>query len=147
MSPKRAAFVLALLFCSVADASSEDLVVEGTEITKEEGQLFQTIVKFDKSFHYSKKAKRYYRIDTETKAKLPILVELVFSKADGLYFGEFISYSVTVQPDSSIVTYAFDAGTANRGEGTVMVTPRGVIKTERSCGVSACIVQIVNHWC
>lgn len=136
-----------LIASSFICVAAEKLTVEESVLSGDEIKYFKTITKYDKSFHYSKKARRYYRIRPETRSKQLILVELVFEKTkdDQLYFGEFISYNVSFEPDSSIVKYTFDAGTGNRGEGTVMVVPNAVVQTEWSCGVSDCALEVKKN--
>ena len=135
-----------LIASSQIGEATEKMLVEESVLTKNEIKMFKTITKYDKNFHYSKKAKRYSRVHQETQTKLPVLVELVFEKKDDqLFFGEFIGYDVSFEPDSSVVRYEFDAGTGNRGEGTVMVLPDAVIQTEWSCGVSACILEVKRN--
>jgi hypothetical protein len=136
-----------LIASSIVTQAADRLVIEEGPLTKEEVTMFKRISKFDKSFHYSKKAKRYYRIHPETKTKLPILVELKFEpdKGSQLLFGEYISYEVSYQPDSFVVDYAFDGGTGNRGEGTVLVATKEVVQTEWNCGVSACILEVKRN--
>ncbi len=142
---RTAAAALMLASSALAGVVADSVVVEETNVTKDERQLFEAIAKADPSFHWAPRARRYYRVHPETKTKLPVLVELVFGPpTDGLYFGEFVSYAVTVDPDSSVVTYAFDAGTALRGHGTAMVTPGGVVRTEQSCGTTDCSVRVTR---
>lgn len=115
-----------------------------SKLTAEEAAILKRISKVYPEFHYSEKVLRHYRFYLETWTKVPFLVEHVFPR-DGLLFDRYISYSVTFEPYTSLVSYSFDAGTAHRGEGTIFVTPRAVIKIERSCGVTACITQILRN--
>jgi len=126
--------------------AAEKVAVEESALTKDEIRMLKNIAKYDKDFHYSKKARRYSTIQKETKTKTPILVELVFeNKGEHLYFDEYIGYGVSFEPDSSIVKYEFDGGTGNRGQGTVMVLSKTVVQTEWSCGVTACILQVKKN--
>jgi len=135
-------FITSFHICEAA----EKVTVEESTLTKDEIRMFKSIAKFDKNFHYSKKARRYFTVQKETQAKTPILVELVFeSEGNHLYFDEYIGYGVSFEPDSSIVNYEFDGGTGNRGQGTVMVLPKTVVQTEWSCGVTACILQVKKN--
>jgi len=130
-----------IISCNICEAT-EKVTTEESTLTKDEIRMFKTIAKYDKNFHYSKKARRYFTIQKETKTKTPLLVELVFeNKGDHLYFDEYIGYGVSFEPDSSIVKYEFDGGAGNRGQGTVMVLPKTVVQTEWSCGVTACILE------
>lgn len=115
-----------------------------SKLTTDEAALFKRISKVYPEFHYSDKVLRHYRFYFETWTKVPFLVEHVFPR-DGLLFDRYISYSVTFEPYTSIVSYSFDAGTAHRGEGSIFVTPLAVIKIERGCGVTACITQILRN--
>ena len=124
--------------------ASEPLISE-SKLTMEEKKIFQTITKVYPSFHYSDRVRRYYRLHSETKQKIPLLVELILPKENGFYFDEYLSYSVTFDPYTHTVTYSYDAGTASRGNGTIFVTPRAVIKVERGCGVTACITQVLRN--
>lgn len=124
--------------------ASEPLISE-SKLTMEEKKIFQRIIKAYPSFHYSDQVRRYYRLHPETKQKIPILVELILPKKNGFYFDEYLSYSVTLEPYTHTVTYSYDAGTASRGNGTIFVTPRSVIKVVRGCGVTACITQVFRN--
>lgn len=145
MNFRRLLPVLLLTLCVANSAHAENLGVEEGDITKEELALLQSIAKYDKSFHYTSRAKRYFRIAEATGEKLPLRIDLIFNKTDNLYFGEYISYDVSIEPDSSIINYSFDAGTGWRGEGTVLVTSKGVIQTEKSCGTSGCEIQVFRN--
>lgn len=136
------AIALSLGLLSAAVAGS---FVNESKLTDVEKTIFKRISKVDPSFHYSDKVRRHYSLHPETKVKVPILIEFVLPKKDGLYFDEYISYGMSLDPVTSLVTYSFDAGTANRGKGTIFVTPRAVIKVERSCGVTVCITQILHN--
>lgn len=144
MSCKPIVLTLALFLGLSSAAASADLFVEETGLTGEESELFQRIASVDPTFHYSGNVRRYYRLHPETKNKLPVAYELVFRAKDGIYFDEFVSYTVQFDPDTGTVNYAFDAGTAYRGNGTIMVTPAAVIKIERSCGVTDCSTEITR---
>lgn len=135
---------IALSFWLISAAVAGSFVKE-SKLTDEEKTIFKRISKVEPSFHYSDKVRRHYSLHPESKVKVPILIEVVFSKKDGLYFDEYISYGVSLDPGTSLVTYSFDAGTANRGKGTIFLTPQAVIKVERSCGVTACITQILRN--
>lgn len=135
-------FITSFNICEAA----EKVTVEESSLTKDEIRMLKTIAKYDKDFHYSKKARRYFTVQKETKAKTPLLVELVFeNKGNHLYFDEYIGYGVSFEPDSSIVKYEFDGGTGNRGQGMVMVLPKTVVQTEWSCGVTACILEVKRN--
>lgn len=136
------ALALSVALLSAAVAGS---LVSESKLTDEEKTIIKRISKVDPSFHYSDKVRRHYSLHPETKVKVPILIEFVLPKNDGLYFEEYISYRVSLDPVTSLISYAFDAGTANRGKGTIFVTPQAVIKVERSCGVTACITQILRN--
>lgn len=128
----------------LSSGASEPFASE-SKLTAEERKVFQNISKIYPSFHYSDQVRRYYRLHSETKQRIPILVELILPKKNGFYFDEYISYSVTFDPYTHTVTYSYDAGTASRGNGTIFVTPRAVIKVERGCGVTACITQVLRN--
>lgn len=135
-------FVAILSFSLSPSSEASESHASESKLTMEEKKIFQTITKVYPSFHYSDRVRRYYRLHSETKQKIPILVELILPKENGFYFDEYISYSVTFDPYTHTVTYSYDAGTASRGNGTIFVTPRAVIKVERGCGVTACITQV-----
>jgi len=50
-----------------------------------------------------------------------------------------------IDEPAGIVTYEFDAGTAHRGRGTIVVTPLDVVKTEFSCGLSSCATRVERN--
>lgn len=136
-----AALVLVVTLSSCADDAS----VSESPLTPEEAKLLQRIAKVDPSFRYGDKVKRYFSRDPETKHMVPILIGLVSPRTDGLYYGEYISYDVTMSPYNDFVLYSYDGGTANRGEGIFLVTPRSVIRVERGCGVTACITRAFQN--
>jgi hypothetical protein len=142
---KPSVLIIGLALSLSAVAAEETLFVEETDATGEELRVLQKIAEYDNAFHISTHVKRYYRVHPETHVKQPVLIELVFPKKDNLYFDEFMSYAVSIDPDTSVVNYSYDAGTASRGLGTVLVSPSAVIQTDRSCGLSACTVQITRN--
>lgn len=70
---------------------------------------------------------------------------MVLPQERGLYFGEYISYVLTINEPSGTIIYEYDAGTANRGRGTILVTPKEVVKTEFSCGATSCAIRIERN--
>lgn len=104
--------------------------------------MLQRIAKFHDDFHFSDKARAFHELDAEQKLGPPRLVELIFERKDDLYFGEFVSYSVTLDSGASLVNFHFDAGTAYRGSGTFLVTKTEVIKTVIYCGTDGCTTEV-----
>ena len=145
MKPCQTLIAFVLSFGLLHSCSAADPLVAESGLTDDEAKLFNRIAKVDPTFHHSNRARRYYRIHPETKEKLPILVELVLPTKNGIYFDEYLTYTVTLDPRTSVVSYTYDAGTANRGKGTILVTPHTVIKVQRGCGVTACITQIFRN--
>ncbi len=137
------AFVLAV--SPAAAQSVAGMGVEDTPLRPSEMKLMQRIAAVDPSFRYADRVKRYFRIHPNTKNRIPLRVEMVLPQTNGLYFGEFISYQITVDEPAAMVTYQFDSGAAHRGSGTILVTPQEVIKTERSCGTSTCQVRVERN--
>lgn len=104
--------------------------------------MLQRIAKFHDDFHFSDKARAFHELDAEKKIGPPCSVELMFERTDGLYFGEFVNYSVTLDPHAPLVSFLFDAGTAYRGHGTFLVTKTEVIKTVTYCGTDGCTTEV-----
>ncbi|MGE0557020.1 MAG: hypothetical protein AB7E73_05505 [Burkholderiales bacterium] len=119
--------------------------VEDTPLRPSEMKLMQRIAAADPSFRYGERVKRYFRIHPTTKNRIPLRVEMVLPQSNGLYFGEYISYQMLIDEPASIVTYQYDAGTANRGRGTILVSPRDVVKTELRCGSTACMTRVERN--
>ena len=141
-TPGISALLLALLPLA---ASASGMGVEDTPLRPSEQKLMQRIAAVDPAFRYGDRVKRYYRIHPTTKNRIPLRVEMVLPKSGGLFFGEFISYVVTISEPAGLVTYEYDAGTANRGRGTILVTPKDVVKTEFSCGATACATRVLRN--
>ncbi len=140
-----AMLVATLVVWPVAAQTTSGMGVEDTPLRPSEMKLMQRIAAADPSFRYADRVKRYYRIHATTKNRIPLRVEMVLPQSNGLYFGEFIRYEVLVDEPGAMVTYQFDSGAAHRGSGTIVVTPRDVIKTERSCGTSSCQVRVERN--
>lgn len=119
--------------------------VEDTPLRPSEVKLMQRIAAVDPSFRYGDRVKRYFRIHPTTKNRIPLRVEMVLPEERGLYFGEFTRYEMTINEPSGTVTYEYDAGTARRGRGTILVTPKDVVKTEFDCGTTSCATRIERN--
>lgn len=137
----RSALVLGLPGAAFASAMG----MEDVPLRPSEFKMMQRIAAVDPAFRYGERVKRYFRIHPVTKNRIQIRAEMVLPRSNGLYFGEFTSYSMTIDEPGGIVTYEFDAGTAHRGRGTILVTPKDVIKTEYSCGISACVTRVERN--
>lgn len=139
---KTALLALVLLIPVSALAEDRQSVVRSWTLTKEQRNMMRRIAKFHDDFHVSAKARAFHELDADKKLGPPCLVELIFERQDGLYFGEFISYSVTLDPDASLVSFHFDAGTAYRGYGTFLVNKTEVVKTVTYCGTDGCATEV-----
>jgi hypothetical protein len=140
---KALSVILAWLLPVVAMATG--MGVEDTPLRPSELKLMQRIAAVDPSFRYGDRVKRYYRTRPNTKNRIPLRVEMVLPQERGLFFGEYISYAITINEPTGLVTYEYDAGTAKRGRGTILVTPKDVVKTEYHCGASACTTRIERN--
>ncbi len=132
-----------LMICLTAIASG--MGVEDTLLRPSELKLMQRIAAVDPAFRYGERVKRYFRIHPTTKNRIPLRVEMVLPQSGGLYFGEYISYTMLVNEPAGTVTYEYDAGTAKRGRGTLLVTPQEVVKTEYRCGATSCTTRIERN--
>lgn len=119
--------------------------MEDVPLRPSELKMMQRIAAVDPTFRYGERVKRYFRTHPVTKNRIPLRVEVVAPQSKGLYFGEYISYSMTIDEPAGIVTYQYDAGTAHRGRGTILVTPKDVVKTEYHCGISACTTRVERN--
>jgi len=126
-------------------ASASGMGVEDSLLRPSEIKLLQRIAAVDPTFQYGDRVKRYFRIHPTTKNRIPLRVEMVLPQSGGLYFGEYISYVMTINEPSGTITYEYDAGTAKRGRGTILVTPKDVVKTEFGCGTTACTTRIERN--
>jgi len=134
-----------LLVFAATTASATGMGVEDTPLRPSEQKLMQRIAAVDPSFHYGDRVKRYYRTHPNTKNRIPLRVEMVLPQEDGLYFGEYRSYVITINEPAGTVAYEYDAGAARRGRGTILVTPGDVVKTEYRCGLSSCGLQVERN--
>jgi hypothetical protein len=126
-------------------AVASGMGVEDTPLRPSEVKLVQRIATVDPSFRYGERVKRYFRTHPMTKNRIPLRVEMVLPESGGLYFGEYIRYVMTIDEPSGTITYEYDAGTAKRGRGTILVTPKDVVKTEYACGSSSCAIRIERN--
>ncbi len=140
-----ALFVVALIATPVVAQPMAGMGVEDTPLRPSELKLMQRVAAVDPSFRYGERVKRYYRIQPTTKNRIPLRVEVVLPQSGNLYFGEFINYVMVINEPAGTITYEYDAGAANRGRGTILVTPKDVVKTEYGCGVTACITRITRN--
>lgn len=127
-----------------ADGMAQGMIAEKSTLSPEEEMLFKRIQQTDKGLHYSHQVKRYYRLDPETKNKIPQWVALQFTSVAGLYFNEYQSYEVSFRPDSKVVHFQFYAGHAYHGEVTAVVTD-AVYLTEYICGTNGCSTQVKKN--
>ncbi len=134
-----------LISAGAACAQAIGLGMEDVPLRPSELKLLKRIEAVDPSFKYGDRVKRYFRTHPTTKNRIPLRVEVVAPKTNGLFFGEFMSFSMLIDEPAGIVTYEFDAGTAHRGRGTVVVTPKDVVKTEYRCGTSACSTRVERN--
>ena len=119
--------------------------MEDVPLRPSELKLLQRIAAVDPDFRYGERVRRYYRTHPTTKNRIALRVEVIAPKSGGLFFGEFTSYSMVIDEPAGMVSYEFDAGTANRGRGMVLVTPKEVIKTEYRCGISSCSSRVERN--
>jgi len=141
---KTSALIVMVALLPLAAAAS-GMGVEDTPLRPSEVKLMQRITAVDPSFRHGERVKRYFRIHPTTKNRIPLRVEMVLPQERGLYFGEYISYVLTINEPSGTIIYEYDAGTANRGRGTILVTPKEVVKTEFSCGATSCAIRIERN--
>lgn len=137
--------LLAMMAALSLTAAASGMGVEDSLLRPSEIKMLQRIAAVDPSFQYGDRVKRYFRIHPTTKNRIPLRVEMVLPQSGGLYFGEYISYVMTISEPSGTVIYEYDAGTAKRGRGTILVTPRDVVKTEFNCGTTSCATRIERN--
>lgn len=133
------------LFAGTASAQGIGMGMEDVPLRPSELKMLKRIEAADPSFRYGMRVKRYFRTHPTTKNRIPLRVEVIAPKTKGLFFGEYMSYSMVIDEPAGIVTYEFDAGTAHRGRGTIVVTPQDVVKTEFSCGLSSCATRVERN--
>lgn len=126
-------------------AAASGMGVEDSLLRPSEIKMLQRIAAVDPAFQYGDRVKRYFRIHPVTKNRIPLRVEMVLPESKGLFFGEYIRYVMTINEPAGTITYEYDAGTAKRGRGTILVTPKDVVKTEYACGASACVTRIERN--
>ncbi|MGA0025128.1 MAG: hypothetical protein ACO3F9_10860 [Burkholderiales bacterium] len=143
--PALAALAFCVPLAAIAAEPVAGMGVEDTPLRPSEMKLMQRIAATDPSFRYGERVKRYFRIHPVTKNRIPLRVEMVLPRSQGLYFGEYISYQMLIDEPASIVTYHYDAGSAHRGRGTILVSPRDVMKTELRCGSTACTTRVEHN--
>ncbi|MBY0271770.1 MAG: hypothetical protein K2X06_18085 [Burkholderiales bacterium] len=139
---KTSALLLAVLSPA---AMASGMGVEDSLLRPSELKMLQRIAAVDPAFQYGDRVKRYFRIHPTTKNRIPLRVEMVLPESNGLFFGEYIRYVITISEPSGTITYEYDAGTAKRGRGTILVTPKDVVKTEYACGTSSCATRVERN--
>ena len=137
--------VLSISWSAAVSAQAIGLGMEDVPLRPSELKLLKRIEAVDPAFKYGDRVRRYFRTHPTTKNRIPLRVEVIAPKRNGLFFGEYTSYSMLIDEPAGIVTYEFDAGTAHRGRGTVVVTPKDVVKTEFSCGTSTCSTRVERN--
>ena len=127
-----------------AEPAQPEVLIETGRLTPDEESTLQRIKGLYEDFIFGPDVRRYSSVDPETGNKIHLRNELVLKKADGLIAGQYASYEVTFDADVNVVNYWFDAGTAFRGWGTVLVSEKTVTRSQWSCGMSACslLVQV-----
>ena len=142
----RVVLTAGLLACAgVASAQAIGLGMEDVPLRPSELKMLKRIEAVDPSFKYGMRVKRYFRTHPTTKNRIPLRVEVVAPKINGLIFGEYVSYAMLIDEPVGMVTYEYDAGTAHRGRVTILVTPKDVVKTEYRCGISACSTRVERN--
>lgn len=141
----RSKALVAMMVALPLTAAAAGMGVEDSLLRPSEIKMLQRIAAVDASFQYGDRVKRYFRIHPTTKNRIPLRVEMVLPQSGGLYFGEYISYVMTISEPAGTVVYEYDAGTAKRGRGTILVTPRDVVKTEFNCGTTSCTTRIERN--
>lgn len=137
---------IVLLACAgAASAQAIGLGMEDVPLRPSELKLLKRIEAVDPSFKFGARVKRYFRTHPTTKNRIPLRVEVVAPKINGLIFGEYVSYAMLIDEPAGMVTYEYDAGTAHRGRVTILVTPKDVVKTEYRCGTSACSTRVERN--
>ncbi len=137
--------LMAMVLALPWTAAASGMGVEDTPLRPSEVKMVQRIVAVDPSFLYGERVKRYFRTHPTTKNRIPLRVEMVLPQSGGLYFGEYIRYVMTIDEPSGTIAYEYDAGTAKRGRGTILVTPKDVVKTEYACRTSSCAIRIERN--
>jgi len=145
LKPASALLWIALAIPAALAQPTAGMGVEDTPLRPSELKLMQRIAATDPAFRYGERVKRYFRIHPVTKNRIMLRTEMVLPQTNKLYFGEFISYEMLIDEAAGIVTYAYDAGTAHRGRGTILVTARDVVRTESNCGTTSCVIRILRN--
>jgi len=142
MPPSRLLPLLCLLALPPAQAgiTHEDSVLSETEQV-----LFDRIAGYYPDLHFSHRVTRYFCDDPKADLKTPTLTEMVFEPKEGLYFGEYVGYQVFFSEQSTTIEYSFDAGTASRGGGSLIVTPDAVYRVERTCTTAGCSESVSRN--
>ncbi len=119
--------------------------MEDVPLRPSELKMLKRITAVDPAFLHGDRARRYFRTHPTTRNRIPLRVEVIARKTRGLYFGEFITYNMTIDEPAGLVTYEYDAGTAHRGRGSILVTPKDVVKTEYRCGIASCSIFVERN--
>lgn len=137
--------LITLLAAMPVAAVASGMGVEDSLLRPSEEKMLQRVAAVDPAFQYGDRVKRYFRIHPTTKNRIPLRVEMVLPESKGLFFGEYIRYVMTINEPAGTIAYEYDAGTAKRGRGTILVTPKDVVKTEYACGASSCVTRIERN--
>ena len=138
----RSLSIILFIFIISAKSNAEVINHEIRSLTAKEQAVIAKIKKYYPNFLMSNKVRTYYKVNNQTKVKLPIYSDMIFKRVDDLVNDEFVSYTVSFEYLSNSLAYTFDGGTAFRGYGNITIAGEKVIKTEFGCGRSACSVNV-----
>jgi hypothetical protein len=141
----RLLMLLVLAWPPAAPAQGIGMGMEDVPLRPSELKMLQRITAVDPGFRHGDRARRYFRTHPTTKNRIPLRVEVIARQSRGLYFGEFITYSMTIDEPAGLITYEYDAGTAHRGRGSILVTPMDVFKTEYRCSGASCSTVVERN--
>ena len=139
-------FISTLLFCNIAHCENVEVYKKKSKMNNNEISMMKKIKSVYPDFHYSSNVIRYYKKHLkQISIESSFLVEVVFEKDNELIFDEYLTYTLTFEPESKIVNYSFDAGTAYRGEGSIIVLGDKIINTQWVCGTSGCDIYVYEN--
>jgi hypothetical protein len=143
---------IAVILCAVgiaagsekgaAEPAQRKVQTETGRLTQAEENTLRRIKSFYEDFVYGPNVRRYFYVNPETRSKTYLHNELLLKKVDGLIAGQYVSYRVEFDPELNVVNYWFDAGTAFRGWGAILVSDESLTRSEWACGMTSCDLRV-----
>ena len=107
-------------------------------LVNKESEIVKKIEEHYEGIGHSGKVEKFYR--KVGSQDYNFISEVDFIKKDGFVNDLFLSYQLLLFPNYNKATYAYDAGSAHRGDGAYLQLGYHLFKIEKSCGITSCIL-------